>query len=182
MGVRRFHSGRRTLVRFENYQALVIITNSNLRDIMANHIFELGLTPPPGVAFIQWSDGSIRIRYATKDVVPIRSMLLNLARSLTEQAINKLQAEREVEIAKQRMPLTRLQTINTEMASLKKEMTGLDLDPIDLSGFERAINEGIRSVEPVETVEPQMIIDKVVMPTMGEPVVVIGTVVPDFED
>ena len=148
------------------------------------HIFELGLTPPPGVAFIQWGDGSIRIRYAVKDVVPIRGMLLNLARSLTEQALKKLSEERDVEIAKQKMPLSKLQTITQEMHKLQKEMTGVESETmVDLSMFERAIDETIRQVqENVEKVDAQSIVNQVVTPQGDEPVIVIGRVVPDTED
>ncbi len=148
------------------------------------HIFELGLTPPPGVAFIQWGDGSIRIRYAVKDVVPIRGMLLNLARSLTEQALKKLSEERDVEIAKQKMPLSKLQSITQEMHKLQREMTGVESETqVDLSMFERAIDETIRQVQDsVDKADAQSIINQVVTPAGDDPVIVIGRVVPDTED
>ena len=132
-----------------------------------NHIFELGLTPPPGVAFIQWGDGSIRIRYAVKDVVPIRTMLLTLARSLTEQAVKKLAEERQAEIDKQKMPLSRLQQITNEMNTLNKEMTGIELEPVDLSAFEQRIEHGIKETEPH---------------SFGEPILVQGQTIREYED
>lgn len=93
--------------------------------------FELGMSPPPGVAFVQWADGSIRIRYSTRDVVPLREMLLNLARGLTEQAIRKLQVEREQEIERQKMPLSKLESITRELHQLESQT--IELDPVDLS-------------------------------------------------
>lgn len=136
---------------------------------MPQNIFELGLTPPPGVAFIQWGDGSIRIRYAAKDVVPIRSMLLTLARSLTEQAIKRLGEEREAEIARQKMPLSRLETIQNEMKILQHEMTDFEKEAVII---ERSIESAIREVAPTESMSAKAIVSKVVMPPQPQVTVV----------
>lgn len=128
---------------------------------MSNSIFELGLTPPPGVAFVQWGDGTIRIRYSTKDVVPIRKMLLQLARSLTEQAITKLREEREAEIAKQRMPLTRLELITQDMRALEGERTNIEKENSELEQFEHAIEESLRTVAETPSTDPTVIVGRV---------------------
>lgn len=90
---------------------------------MSQQYFELALRPPHGVAFVQWADGSIHIRYASANVVILRESLLGLARQLSEQAIKQLEAERQAEIDRQRMPMSRLETINTEIESLKQAAT-----------------------------------------------------------
>lgn len=165
-----------------------------------NTTFELGLTPPPGVAFIQWGDGTIRIRYATKDVVPIRKMLIQLAKSLTEQAVSKLKEEREAEIAKQRMPLTRLQRIQQDMKLLQGEMSDIEKEAVDLSAFESIIEENIAIATtdeppppaeppapitgPVAVTNPVTITPSLPVP-LGEPTVVKGIVSRDdmeYED
>ncbi len=109
--------------------------------------FETSIRPPPGVSFTQWGDGTIRIKYSTKDVLPIRKMLLDLARNLTNEALEKLKADKQAEIERQRLPLTRLQTINQEMQSLTTEMKGIENESIDLSIIQSAIEERIKSAE-----------------------------------
>lgn len=109
--------------------------------------FETSIRPPPGVSFTQWGDGTIRMKYSTRDVLPIRKMLLDLARNLTNEALEKLKADKEAELERQRLPLTRLQTINKEMSSLQAEMKGIESESIDLSTLQEVIEERIKSAE-----------------------------------
>ncbi len=117
--------------------------------------FETTIRPPPGVSFTQWGDGTIKIRYSTRDVLLIRKMLLDLARNLTNEALEKLKADKQAELERQRLPLTRLQTINQDMQSLQAEMKGIDEESGDLSALQSAIEERIKAVEikPVDRIE-----------------------------
>lgn len=126
--------------------------------------FETTIRPPPGVSFTQWGDGTIKIRYSTRDVLPIRKMLLDLARNLTNEALEKLKADKQVELERQRLPLTRLQTINQEMQTLQTEMKGIETETLDLSvlraghelrSLQNTIEERIKAVEiePVDRIE-----------------------------
>lgn len=112
-----------------------------------SHQFETSLRPPPGVSFTQWADGSIRIKYSTRDVLAIRKTLLDLARNLTNEALDKLKADKNVEIERQRLPLTRLQQINLDMKSLETEMKGIETEKLDLSELQRDIDERIKAAE-----------------------------------
>ncbi len=143
--------------------------------------FETSIRPPPGVSFTQWGDGTIRIKYSVRDVLPIRKMLLDLARNLTNEALEKLKADRQVELDRQRLPLTRLQTINLEMQSLQGEMKAIDTESIDLSGLQSAIEERIKSAE-ASALKP--VISEESAPIENAPGVSVSTTVDvaEFED
>lgn len=141
--------------------------------------FKTSIRPPPGVSFTQWGDGTIQIMYTTKDVLPIRKMLLDLARNLTNEALEKLKADKQAEIDRQRLPLTRLQTINQEMQSLQTEMKGIDSETLDLGALQSAIEERIKSAEA-----PAPIVSEESSPIINAPGVSVSTTidVAEFED
>ena len=95
-------------------------------------MFTIRLVPPPGVAFTQWPDGSIQLTYSTDHVMPLRKMLIDNVKLLKDQAIAHLEKERQAEIDKQRMPLTRLERISKEMNQLKANTVDDDFDLTDI--------------------------------------------------
>lgn len=140
---------------------------------------DLAMRLPPGIAFIQWADGSIHIRYSVKDVVPLRETLLALAKTLTDQAIQKLEDEKRVEIERKKMPPSRIEKITKELNGLKEQP--VELEPFDSSKFERMHVTEEQAVEMGEKL--------IVAATQANgkdnhdgPQVVIGKVVREFSD
>lgn len=109
-------------------------------------MFTLRIIAPPGVKFTQWPDGSIQMMYSVEHVVNIRRMLLDNVKQLHQQAITKLEAEREAEIAKQRMPLTKLQQIQRDMNALQREMKVTESEHFDIDEIRSNIEAGITAV------------------------------------
>lgn|SRR5262245_47986196 len=105
--------------------------------------FQLKITPPPGVRFTQWPDGSIVVNYAVDDVVKIRRMLLDNVKLLHDQAIATLREEKEREIELQKRPLTRLQQIQKQMNQLQAEMKETEAEHFDLDEIRENIENSI---------------------------------------
>jgi hypothetical protein len=79
------------------------------------------LKPPPGVAVNQYPDGTLRFHYTAETVLPLKAALFKMARELIDQAIAEVEARKAAELARQQLPITRIETIDTELAVLQAQ-------------------------------------------------------------
>ncbi len=87
---------------------------------MAHHL-DISLRLPPGLAFTQWKDGSIHIQYTIEDVVKLRDTLVETAQRLNQQAVEHIEAKKALEIERQRLPVSNMQKLDTQLSDLKNE-------------------------------------------------------------
>lgn len=84
-------------------------------------IIDITLKMPPGINLTMWKDGSLHITYNVDDVLTLRDTLVATAKSLNEQAIARVEAEKALEIERQKLPLNTMQRLDEKLDTLKQE-------------------------------------------------------------
>ena len=68
-----------------------------------------------------WKDGSLHVTYNIVDVLKLRDTLIETAKGLNEQAIARIEAEKALEIERQRLPKNTMQQLDEKLEVLKQE-------------------------------------------------------------
>lgn len=97
---------------------------------------QFAFKPPYGVTFTQTADGTIIFNYTSNTRIILRDCLRNASRELTQEAITDVEKERKEEIERQRLPINKIQTLDSQINTLKS-----DLDEIPLSVIPSSLAE-----------------------------------------
>lgn len=84
-------------------------------------ILDICLKMPPGINLTMWKDGSMHVTYNVDDVLKLRDTLVETAKRLNEQAIAHVEAQKALEIERQKLPLNTMQKLDEKLDALKQE-------------------------------------------------------------
>jgi hypothetical protein len=96
-------------------------------------IHQLKLSLPPGMTFNQQRDGSLKINYTVQTALKLRDALVKSAAELTKLALERIEADKKMELARQQLPVSKVQALDGQIDALKKDLPTLDPQAIDPS-------------------------------------------------
>ncbi len=89
---------------------------------------EIVLQPPHGIAFIQQRGGAVHARLIVADAPKLKLMLLQAAKQCQELEVKRLEVEREKELNRRKLPPSKLEEIEKQLAKQREELIAQELD------------------------------------------------------
>lgn len=80
---------------------------------------QIKVKPPARVSFTQWADGSIVFNYTAETATALQSVLYQAAETVIEHAIEQATNAKRAEVERQRLPVSRLESLDEEIGRLQ---------------------------------------------------------------